>query len=255
VRAFCNYLRGAYDSAVSKHKEFWDKEYKTSEHLTLSDEPAEDLEKFCRWSERNYGRRFLNPLACVLDLGCGNGRNLIFLARTYGMRGVGYDVSSEAIKLAERTSSLIVKEGGRAKDLPITYTVRSIEEQIDLPDGSVNLVLDMMTSHFLREKEREALRVEILRVLKPEGWLFFKSFLADQDLHVRRLLKESPADEKDSYIHPKLGVYEHVWTEGTLREFFDPHFDIQKIERSHKHMNRGRAFKRRTITAYLQKPF
>jgi len=230
---------------MSKHQQFWNNEYKTSEHLRLSDEPAEDLEKFTRWAERNYGRRFLNPLARVLDLGCGNGRNLILLARLYGMRGVGYDISSEAIKLAGRAS----------KDFPITYTARSIEGTIDLPDSAVDVVLDMMTSHFLKEKEREALRAEILRVLKPGGWLFFKSFLADQDLHVRRLLKEHPADEKDSYIHPELGLYEHVWTEEALHEFFSPFFEIHKIERSHKHMKGGKAFKRRTITAYLQKPF
>lgn len=240
---------------MNKHSEFWNKEYKTSEHLALSDEPAEDLEKFTRWAERNYGRRFLNPLARALDLGCGNGRNLIFLARTYGMRGVGYDISSEAIRLAERASRHSPERGGQAKDLPIIYTARSIEGTIDLPDASVDIVLDMMTSHFLREREREQLRSEVVRVLKPGGWLFFKSFLADKDLHVRRLLKENPADEKDSYIHPKLGVYEHVWTEESLREFFSPYFEVHKIERSHKHMNRGRAWKRRTITAYLQKPF
>ena len=240
---------------MSKHSEFWNKEYKTSEHLALSNLPAEDLEKFCRWAERNYGRRFLNPLARVLDLGCGNGRNLIFLARTYGMRGVGYDISSEAVKLAGHASRLEAKHGGQAKELPIVYTARSIEGAIDLPDHSVDMVLDMMTSHFLKEKEREFLRDEILRVLKPSGWLFFKSFLAEQDLHVRRLLKENPADEKDSYIHPKLGVYEHVWTEGSLREFFGPYFDIQKIERSHKHMKGGRAFKRPTVTSSLPKPF
>ena len=199
---------------MSKHKEFWDKEYKTGEHLALSDEPAEDLEKFTRWAERNFGRRFLNPLARVLDLGCGNGRNLIYLAQNYGMRGVGYDISSEAVKLAERAS----------KEMPITYVARSIEGIIDLPDASVDVVLDMMTSHFLKEKERTELKAEILRVLKPGGWLFFKSFLADQDLHVRRLLKESPSDEASSYIHPEIGVYEHVFTEDALYEFFNPDF-------------------------------
>jgi SAM-dependent methyltransferase len=230
---------------MSKHQQFWNAEYKSSKHLQLSDEPAEDLEKFCRWAERNFGRRFLNPLALALDLGSGNGRNLIYLAKNFGMRGVGYDISDVAVKQAEAAS----------KELPIKYTVRSIEGLIDLKDHSVDLVLDMMTSHFLREKEREDLRAEILRVLKPGGWLFYKSFLADQDLHVRRLLRDNPADEEGAYIHPELGVYEHVWTEQALHDFFSPHFDIHKIERSHKHMNNGKAFKRRTVVAYLQKAF
>ncbi|OGZ08353.1 MAG: hypothetical protein A3C93_02675 [Candidatus Lloydbacteria bacterium RIFCSPHIGHO2_02_FULL_54_17] len=228
-----------------KHAQFWDKEYRSKEHLALSDSPSEDLEKFCRWAERNCGRRFLNPLARVLDLGSGNGRNLIFLARTYGMRGVGYDISSEATAQARRNSS----------GLPIEYVTRSIEGTIDLPDLSVDIVLDMMSSHILDASGREALRGEVLRVLKPEGWLFFKTFLADRDLHAKRLLKEHPSGEEGSYIHPKLGVREHVYTEDELRNFFDGHFEIQKVERSHKHMSRGHAFKRRTVTAYLQKPF
>ena len=211
----------------------------------LSDEPAEDLEKFCRWLERNHGKKYLNVTTRVLDVGSGNGRNLIYLVNNYGMRGIGYDISSEGVKIATRAS-----EG-----LPIVYTARSIEGSLDLPDNSVDMVLDMMTSHFLKEKEREALRAEILRVLKPGGWLFFKSFLAEEDMHVKRLLKEYPADEKDSYIHPTLKLCEHVWTTDSLHEFFSEFFSIEKIERSFKHIRDGKAWKRRTATVYLRKPF
>ena len=77
---------------MSKHQQFWNKEYRTGAHLQLSDEPAEDLMKFTRWVERQEGRRQLNVTGRVLDLGCGNGRNIIYLAQTYGVRGVGYDI-------------------------------------------------------------------------------------------------------------------------------------------------------------------
>jgi SAM-dependent methyltransferase len=228
---------------MSKHQQFWDKEYRTGEHLALSDEPAEDLEKFCRFLERNFGKRFLNVTTQALDLGTGNGRNLIYLAKEYGMRGVGYDISSVAIDQATRAS----------KELPIRYAVRSIEGALDVPDSSITIALDMMVSHFLRSKDRESLRDEIVRVLRPEGWLFFKSFLAEEDQHVARLLREHPADEPDSYIHPEMGVLEHVWTEASAREFFEPYFDVHKVERSHKHVKDGKAWKRRTIALYLQK--
>lgn len=230
---------------MSHHKKFWNEEYKSGKHLQLSDEPAEDLEKFCRFLERNYGKKFLNVTTQALDLGSGNGRNLIYLAQEYGMRATGYDISDEGVKQAQKAS-----EG-----LLIKYVVRSIEGVLDMKDASVDIVLDMMTSHFLKEKEREALLKEVLRVLKPGGWLFYKSFLADQDMHVRRLLKEHPADEKDAYIHPELGVYEHVWTELSIHEFFAPYFEIHKTERSHKHIREGKAWKRRTVSLYLQKNF
>ena len=67
---------------MSKHKEFWNKEYKTSEHLTLSTAVSEDLEKFTRFLEREYKRESLNGYARVLDLGCGNDRNLIYIAES-----------------------------------------------------------------------------------------------------------------------------------------------------------------------------
>ncbi|OGG51922.1 hypothetical protein A2704_00105 [Candidatus Kaiserbacteria bacterium RIFCSPHIGHO2_01_FULL_54_36b] len=228
---------------MNRHQAFWNKEYQTSEHLALSHEPSEDLQKFTRWLERGYKREFLNPRARVVDLGAGNGRNLIFLAEAFGMRGEGYDLSDVAIADARKHS----------KDLPIEYEVRSIAEPIPESDESTTLVLDMMTSHVLKKAEREALRAEILRVLRPGGWLFFKTFLAEEDLNVKRLLRDHPADEENAYIHPKLGVYEYVWTEDALHDFFSKDFEIHKVLKSHKHLLHGRAGKRRTVSVYLQK--
>lgn len=227
----------------NKNRDFWNREYQTSEHLTLSTAPSEDLEKFTRFLERGWKREFLNPRATVLDLGCGNGRNLVYLSQNFGMRGVGYDISDVAVKAA-----VVASEG-----LPIEYEVCSIEGELPMRDTSATIVLDMMTSHFLKKAEREALKAEILRVLRPGGWLFFKSFLADEDLNVKRLLRESPADEEGAYIHPKIGVYEYVWTEDALREFFEPDFEIHKIHKSHKHLRKGKPGKRRTLAAYMQK--
>ncbi|MDO8523896.1 MAG: class I SAM-dependent methyltransferase [bacterium] len=229
---------------MKNRKDFWEKEYKTGSHLALSDEPAEDLIKFTRWLQRNYGRRFLNVTAQALDVGCGNGRNLIFLAKEFGMRGVGYDISKTAIEQAKKN----------AEGLPLEFSIRSLSELIPLQGESVTLALDMMSSHVLTRAKREELRGEISRVLKSEGWLFFKSFLLDEDAHAKRLLKENPAEEEGMYIHPEIGVPEYVWTEEELRRFFEPYFAIHRIEKSHKHLHAdGSPWKRRTISAYLEK--
>jgi SAM-dependent methyltransferase len=183
-------------------------------------------------------------LATALDLGTGNGRHLVYMANVYGMHGIGYDISEEAINLARRASL----------QLPIKYEARSIEGDFDkVKDGSITLVIDMMTSHFLKSAEREHLRGEILRVLKTGGWLIFKTFLADEDLHTKRLLRDHPADEAGAYIHPEFGMYEYVWSERALREFFEPYFTIHKLDKSHRHIIRGKAGKRRTVTVYMQK--
>ena len=162
-------------------KKFWNKEYKRPTHLALSTEPAEDLEKFTRWLERKYGRRILNPLTKVLDLGCGNGRNLIYLAKNFGCHGIGYDNSSEAIKqaISSAETRFVLTQPASGKVRPkqvsasLNFEVRSITEPIPLSDNSVNLVLDMMTSHILKQEERWQFREEIIRVLKTGGWLLF----------------------------------------------------------------------------------
>ncbi len=147
---------------------FWDGEYKDGGHLALSLNPSEDLEKFTRWLVREYGNSSLNVTSSVLDLGCGNGRNLFWLAEMFGVRGVGYDISGEAVSQAKRHAT--------TKKLPLEYTARSIAGPIPLPDESQSLVLDMMTSHFLNASERAYLVSEVFRVLKPGG--FDISFVA-----------------------------------------------------------------------------
>lgn len=222
---------------------FWDQEYTNAENLQLSTEPSEDLEKFTRWLGRQKNVAQLERDAHVLDLGCGNGRNLVFLAHDFHVHGVGYDSSSAAIAQARELS----------QDLPITYEVRSIAEPIPLADDSQDLVLDMMSSHFLSATDRQQLRDEIHRVLKPGGWCFLKTFLLDGDKHSERLLKDYPGGEPGTYIHPVIGVPEHVYDETELREFLEERFLIHKIYRSHKHVSKGKARKRRTISLYLQK--
>lgn len=224
-------------------KDFWDKEYRTSAHLTLSMNPSEDLERFMRWLEREFGERYLKTIQTVADLGCGNGRNLVYLARNFGMRGTGFDISTEAIAQAKKES----------KDSQIMYNVHSIAKPLPLENESQALVLDMMTSHFLNQEQRKELIAEVARVLRPDGWLFYKTFLLDEDKRAERLLQESPAAEKGSYIHPKIGVAEHVSTEEEIRELFEDKFFIHKIHKSHRHLAHGRAAKRRSISVYAQK--
>ncbi len=222
---------------------FWDREYKNPEHLKLSTEQSEDLEKFTRFVLRQKRDELLSPGASVLDVGCGNGRNLIYLAKTFGVSGTGYDISKAAIAQAVAAS----------KGLHLFYQARSIAGELTVPDNSQGMALDMMTSHFLTKEERFGLREEIYRTLKPGGLLFMKTFLKDEDLHTRRLLIEFPGKEEGSYIHPVMGVAEYVYNEEELTTFLAERFIIHKIYRSHKHAFRGQARKRRTITIYAEK--
>jgi SAM-dependent methyltransferase len=224
---------------------FWEKEYKSGEHLALSTNASEDLQKFTRWLLREHVNKnnYAPQKTSVTDLGTGNGRNLIYLTQTFDMRGTGFDISSEAIAQAKIAG----------KDLPIEFFVRGITEPILLPNNSQDIVLDMMTSHFLNNEERARLLKEIVRILKLGGFLFFKTFLLDEDMHAARLLREHPAPEPGSYIHPEIGKAEHVFTEDEIVNFLSPYFIIRKITKSHRHKIKGRAAKRRSISVYAEK--
>lgn len=236
-----------------KKKDFWNKEYARATHLALSEEHSEDLEKFTRFLQRKSGKEFLNVTRRFVDIGCGNGRNAIFLAREFGMHGLGYDSSAEAIKHAREAVCTIYGTSEKEKS-PLTFEVRDIREPIPLPDASVTLAMDMMASHVLVKGEREKLKEEILRVLKPGGWLFFKTFLRDEDRNAEELLQTFPGPEEGMYIHPEIKKPEYVWWEKDIYEFFEPFFTVHKLERSHKHVNKkGGAWKRRTTSVYLEK--
>jgi ubiquinone/menaquinone biosynthesis C-methylase UbiE len=223
---------------------FWDQEYTSPSHLKLSTGVSGDLEKFIRWHGR---QKRMAPLfqagSSVLDAGCGNGRNLIYLAVNYGLSGVGIDISSAAVAQAKKASA----------DLPLTYHVGSTGEPLPAADESQDLALDMMTSHFLNAAERTKLRDELWRVLKPGGWLFMKTFLKDEDQHTARLLRDHPGTEPGTYIHPVMGVSEYVYSEEALVAFLGERFIIRKVSRSHRH--RGKGGKRRTISVYAEKDY
>ena len=101
----------------------------------LSENESEDL-KFTHWISRREREDILNGPMSVVDAGCGNGRNLIYLAREFGLQGVSIDISSAAI--AKQKASV---------DLPIKYEVGNAGDLLKLEDGSQSLALDMMTPH------------------------------------------------------------------------------------------------------------
>ncbi len=225
-------------------KKFWNNEYAVPKHLILSDEPSEDLITFARWAERNSEWPPFPQGGMVVDIGCGNGRNLIAVCKSGNMRGYGVDISDVAISQAAKAS----------KDLPIEWRVGDLSDPIPLPDQSVDVVLDMMASHHLDKKERDALLKEIVRVIKSFGWLFFKTHVMDGDLHAKRLLQDHPSNEAGSYIHPRIGTQEHIWSEEEIHETFSPYFKIFKVQKSYRHVTReGKAHKRRTISVYMER--
>jgi ubiquinone/menaquinone biosynthesis C-methylase UbiE len=235
---------------MSMTQQFWNKEYKTGEHLTLSEDPAEDLLSFVRWAKRNSEWDPFPEGGFVLDIGCGNGRNIGNVCEEFKMGGLGIDISETALAQAKHKfietlhlPNLVFKQG-------------KVGDKLELENESVDIVLDMMTMHFLNEKSRAAYAKELSRVVKPFGWMFLKTFVLEADENAKRMIKQYPTPDKEhnSYIHPRLKVLEHVFTQTEIEELFAPYFVIHKMIKSYKHVTKeGKPFKRRTISVYLER--
>ncbi len=258
-------------SLYKNAEEFWNNEYAENEtggvsqgdKFTLSNEASADLQKFIRWIERQYkGQQVFGPRSFVVDAGCGNGRNLLWMYENFGVNGLGYDISEEGIKSAKNklprqnsTNFATPSKEGEFQVQPIQFVVQNLNESIPVEDNKADLVIDAIASHVLRKEEREKYKQEVLRVLSTGSYYFLKSLLLDEDAHAKKMIRDygANAGEENSYIHPTMGIFEHVPSEDELVNFYKDDFEIEKIERSHAHQVRGRANKRRYIVLYLRK--
>jgi tellurite methyltransferase len=102
----------------------------------------------------------------VLDAGCGDGRNLIYLMQR-GFDCYGVDEDATAIQVMRRTAARVTPDVS-----PENFLVSSIEH-LPYASGSMDVVLASAVLHFARDEEHWTRMVqEMWRVLAPNGLLF-----------------------------------------------------------------------------------
>jgi tellurite methyltransferase len=108
----------------------------------------------------------LDARSRVLDAGCGDGRNLIYLLQ-HGYACYAVDEDATAIDVIRRTAAHL------APHLPAeNFRVASIE-QLPYADGSMDVVVASAVLHFARDEDHWTRMVrEMWRVLAPNGLLF-----------------------------------------------------------------------------------
>lgn len=102
----------------------------------------------------------------ALDLGCGNGRNAIFLAKA-GFEAAGVDFSLAAIQWATQRA--------REAEVELRLQHASVFE-LDLPPGGCDLVYDSGCFHHLPPHQRARYVALVSSALKPGGWFGLTCF-------------------------------------------------------------------------------
>lgn len=145
---------------------FWDLAYRDGEH-----------ERY--WEPRHPPQELVALIAAevipaggtVLDLGCGAGRETIFLAQC-GFRAIGIDASEEALKIARRRSETIALE--------IDWRLGDVRS-LPLKASSVDFVTDRGLFHVIDREERPRVAQEIDRVLRPGGGILLRGAARDDE--------------------------------------------------------------------------
>ena len=139
----------------------WDKLFSKQEWGKY---PGEELIRF-------IARRFYSApdrrAVRILEIGCGTGANLWFLARE-GFTAVGLDGSAVGIGQAK---DRFAKEG-----LPVELHVGDAMN-LPFPDDSFDAVLDVECLCANSLKDTRRILDEARRVLKPGGWIYSKTFM------------------------------------------------------------------------------
>jgi ubiquinone/menaquinone biosynthesis C-methylase UbiE len=134
--------------------EFWDESYRSGGFLRMWDYKVPTQELVATVAALN-----LPAGANALDIGCGAGREAIFLAQC-GFRTIGVDFAPTALAIAAdralRAGVRIQWRTGSALALPV-------------PDASIDFATDRGCFHHVDEADRPAYARELARVLRPGG--------------------------------------------------------------------------------------
>ncbi len=144
----------------------WDAEYHKYKQIWGEQPSALALEAAKRLVYRKG-----KPLR-VLDVGCGYGRDSIFIAKSLGFRVLGIDISEEAIEMARGNA---LKAEAKKADFKI-IDFRDIDSYFDV-------VLISNLYHLLSPDGRRDLATHITRLLGPEGILFMNAISVNDKEH------------------------------------------------------------------------
>lgn len=114
----------------------------------------------------------------VLDAGCGNGRNIVYLLRS-GCEVYGADQSLQAIESCRRTALELQPQAP-----PDRFRLESVES-LSFDDGCFDAVIASALLHFADDEANfTAMLTELWRVLRPGG-LFFARLASSRCLAER----------------------------------------------------------------------
>lgn len=159
-----------FDQTLKTYLSFWDDDGVLHTGYFSGDDDDDYRSAAERTSEVLATEADINSASRVLDVGCGCGNFLIYLAKRRGCRGEGLDLSKERISFAQAR----LADQSPAEPLNIAFRHGSAT-QMPYEGGTFSHVVSQDALFLVPDKPRS--HAEIYRVLEPGGIFAFSDFL------------------------------------------------------------------------------
>jgi len=176
--------------------------------------PSEKLEQFLNDTHP--------PTAEALDLGCGEGRNSLLLAR-YGYHVHAVDASSQGIQKLENYA--------RSQGLDNINCEVADVRTVQLKPDHYDIIVAVTILDHISEKEGKKVAEAMINALKPGGFAYIESFTVHDPAASAASRENETISETASFVH-------HYFDEGELATWFSPletvlYEEIMKYDDSH----------------------
>ena len=142
------------DNMEKLNKIVWDSVFRKEGKVFIS--PQEDMTKTIKLFKKFNVKR-------VLDLGCGSGRHLVYLAK-HGFDVYGFDIAKHGIKIA--------REWLKKEKFKSSLKVGDIYGKLPYGDNFFDAIISVQSVHHGKiEWIRKCIK-EMKRILKPDGLVF-----------------------------------------------------------------------------------
>jgi SAM-dependent methyltransferase len=222
-------------------KQAWEYEYqKQGIPSSFRKAPARVVTEFYSWLEQ---RNFKGDQAA--DLGCGRGRNSLYLA-SKGFSVVALDLLEENIDCLTHQA--------RSMKLPITAHAQNVISPWPMNANSLDIAIDIFCYKHLTNKDAQQLyRKELARTLKSTGY-YFVSLASESDGFYGPLLTHSPAPHHKLVVDPYAQIESYLYSIAELtREFVDHFIVIKADEQESSSPMHGKEYTRKVLNLIMRK--
>lgn len=229
------------DTAWKTQRSLWDREYRELQVI-----PSTTRTLASKALVAALPRLGLSPRWKVLDLGCGNGRNSVFLAQQ-GAEVHALDFSTAALdRLVELASGLGLSDSVH------TYCA-SLTQRLPFPDATFRLVVDSYVfCHFLDSSLKDHYLSELRRVTRPGGLVFMSLFPPDDGYYGSMAVQMVP--NGSAVTDPLNGIAKQLYTAQQLADLVGRGFQVEWTgSLEFDDVVLGRHFWRKILSAILRR--